>query len=64
MKSDMEEEAAEVYDLAAIELRGVHAVTNFEISNYCEGSTKRLEEPCKLELQNPCTGPNLTGEKV
>jgi len=42
--------AAEAYDLAAIELRGVHAVNNFDISNYCDGGIKWIEEPCKLEL--------------
>ncbi|KAK1313927.1 AP2-like ethylene-responsive transcription factor AIL5 [Acorus calamus] len=44
-----EEEAAVAYDLAAIRLRGINAVTNFDISNYAGEIPKALPGPCKLE---------------
>lgn len=55
---ETEVEAAEAYDLAAIELRGVHAVTNFDISNYSEEGLKKLEgssEETNLEGQSEVT---------
>nr|CAD1826854.1 unnamed protein product [Ananas comosus var. bracteatus] len=39
-----EEEAAEAYDIAAVELRGRNAVTNFDIGNYIDKGPKRVEE--------------------
>ncbi|KAK1289682.1 AP2-like ethylene-responsive transcription factor AIL5 [Acorus calamus] len=44
-----EEEAAVAYDLAAIRLRGINAVTNFDISNYAGEIPKALPGSCKLE---------------
>lgn len=43
VKLETEEEAAVAYDIAAVELRGPNAVTNFDISNYLEGSFRRVQ---------------------
>lgn len=40
---DTEEEAAEAYDIAAVKLRGMNAITNFHISNYYKEGTKELD---------------------
>ncbi|XP_042063552.1 ethylene-responsive transcription factor WRI1-like [Salvia splendens] len=45
-----QEEAAEAYDMAAIEYRGPNAVTNFDISNYADKMKKFLPEVQVEEL--------------
>ncbi|OEL24878.1 AP2-like ethylene-responsive transcription factor AIL1 [Dichanthelium oligosanthes] len=60
---EIEEEAAEAYDIAAIELRGVHTVTNFEISNYCEDGLRKLDGPPEVaNLEGPSEVMKLAGQ--
>ncbi|XP_077247608.1 AP2-like ethylene-responsive transcription factor At1g16060 isoform X2 [Tasmannia lanceolata] len=49
-----QEEAAKAYDIAAIEYRGVNAVTNFEISHYIRCPTPQPQpQPQPQLLQHP-----------
>ena len=65
-----QEEAAEVYDIAAIKFRGTSAVTNFDISRYdvtriCSSSTLIAGELAKRSPRE--TGPTIVencGESV
>jgi len=60
---ETEVEAAEAYDLAAIELRGVHAMTNFDISNYSEEGLKKLEGSSEVKyLEDQSEATKLAGQ--